>query len=888
DREQLVHPSASPGSLFGFSVAADSNRLVVGAPGHEDRGEVYVFDVDDLSWPPEAELLPANVSSNPAFGSRVAIDGERILISETGNENAPRDGRAWLFTYDALRSEWVNNREFFATRSEENFGSGLALLGSRIAIGADRAGIPGFPERIGAVRVIECLDHRLYMSYTDELLIDPACSNNVSVTRTWEVSDQSDNRASAGQHISVIADTTPPAGLEIPDDVTMECGVDAASIHPSNLVRCVGGPAGLSMRVYHQVTSASSLTPTISPLLADPNYSVSTMLPTLFSYEDREGMLNAHPELDSPLTFVLLWEGVLTIDPEDLGPWTFGSRGDDWVVWYIDLNRDGDFDDSDEQIVRVGPPAGGSRQETGSVMFSVPGCYPVVIALYQAGGPAQFEARFARGWGVPYDDLDVIDGEPGSSYPFFRSATTSSVPLPTAFDAGRPVTATVEEIYFEADACGSAGARIEREWIVTDGCGNARSRTQQVTFADAIAPILAPPHALTVEGNSPGGFVDDGAVADFLAGLPMQVFDFCDPFPDVEVDDAPLFFPMVCQGGEGTPVVVELVDCTGNERSESVRIFVRDSTPPVLTCPEDITWSDGDDLSPTGLAGFATAVDVCDPEPSVEFVDAVITGACPNAYRLRRTWIATDACRQSASCVQTIVLTGLPPPQLIAPSDLTIECDASIAPSNTGEALATYPLSGSLTLPFELDYSDQVSFDPCPGISSILRTWTVSDRCESVSSSVVQTITVMDTLPPEMTLPPDVTVGCGDSLDPTRTGWAQVDDCSDLNRLDCSGPLPLTPMDVVSPRDISFGSGVAIDGHVAVVGAVEDGPGAAYVFVREHASSWRQQAKLTPDVPTPSGAFGFSVAIDGDAIVVGEKQGSGTAYVFQREGTNWI
>ncbi len=84
------------------------------------------------------------------------------------------------------------------------------------------------------------------------------------------------------------------------------------------------------------------------------------------------------------------------------------------------------------------------------------------------------------------------------------------------------------------------------------------------------------------------------------------------------------------------------------------------------------------------------------------------------------------------------------------------------------------------------------------------------------------------------------------------------------------------------------GSSVAISGNSAVVG----GDGDAYVFVR-NGSTWTLQATLTPG-DNSFGAFGSSVAIDGDTILVGAwladgaRYVTGAVYVFARVGTSWI
>lgn len=93
-----------------------------------------------------------------------------------------------------------------------------------------------------------------------------------------------------------------------------------------------------------------------------------------------------------------------------------------------------------------------------------------------------------------------------------------------------------------------------------------------------------------------------------------------------------------------------------------------------------------------------------------------------------------------------------------------------------------------------------------------------------------------------------------------------------------------------------FGSEVAIDGEYAVVGApgASNGngasSGAAYVFRRQN-GTWTQQAKLLSLDGNTGHQFGSAVAIEGDVVVVGAPEGNdgqrGAAYVFTRTGDQW-
>jgi hypothetical protein len=96
-------------------------------------------------------------------------------------------------------------------------------------------------------------------------------------------------------------------------------------------------------------------------------------------------------------------------------------------------------------------------------------------------------------------------------------------------------------------------------------------------------------------------------------------------------------------------------------------------------------------------------------------------------------------------------------------------------------------------------------------------------------------------------------------------------------------------------NDDRFGSSVAISGDAVVVGVpYEDGAGngrgAAYVYTRNTGGtdSWGEVIKLTASDAADDDGFGWSVAISGDTVIVGApgEDGAGTdrgaAYVFER------
>jgi hypothetical protein len=122
------------------------------------------------------------------------------------------------------------------------------------------------------------------------------------------------------------------------------------------------------------------------------------------------------------------------------------------------------------------------------------------------------------------------------------------------------------------------------------------------------------------------------------------------------------------------------------------------------------------------------------------------------------------------------------------------------------------------------------------------------------------------------------------------SGWVNMTETAELSASDGAG-------------GDQFGSAVAISGGEIVIGAVDASvggnshQGAAYVFT-EPASGWAsmtQTAKLTSLNGAAGDAFGCSVAIRGNTILVGADQSTiggnalqGVAYVFNQPSGGWV
>jgi len=101
----------------------------------------------------------------------------------------------------------------------------------------------------------------------------------------------------------------------------------------------------------------------------------------------------------------------------------------------------------------------------------------------------------------------------------------------------------------------------------------------------------------------------------------------------------------------------------------------------------------------------------------------------------------------------------------------------------------------------------------------------------------------------------------------------------------------------VNPAD-QFGNSVSVDGECAMVGSINAinqtiRSGAVYVFNREGAQ-WSEQQKLSDNNAAYDIAFGACVSMQGDYAIFGAPDDgeigghSGSAYVYEYDGDNWV
>jgi len=355
---------------------------------------------------------------------------------------------------------------------------------------------------------------------------------------------------------------------------------------------------------------------------------------------------------------------------------------------------------------------------------------------------------------VPPADVTVAPNYPTDPTTAGYASVHSTCPTP-------PVVA-----YADVEAlngCNGTGV-IERTWTAYDACGSAASGLQTIWVVDATSPVLVLPADVTIEAESPS---DPSATGWATASDP----DADDEPPLVAYSDVALL-----SGCDETGTILRTwtaTDVCGNRSTGVQTITVIDSGHIRIEVPADVTVQAGDPTTPDAT-GWATAIDpdAVDEALSVTYADAADLSGCDGTGTIVRTWTATDACGNSSSAVQMILVVDSVAPVLTVPADITIETVDSRDPSFTGWAsVGHHDPEHAPTL----TYRDQADLTGCDGTGSILRTWTALDGCGN-SVSAEQTITVVDSGHVSLLVPPPAEVACGDPYSPDVTGWATASD----------------------------------------------------------------------------------------------------------------
>jgi uncharacterized repeat protein (TIGR01451 family) len=629
----------------------------------------------------------------------------------------------------------------------------------------------------------------------------PGCGNTEVITRTWTATDACGNTTSCDQIITVV-DTTDPQIFGVPANTTIECGDPIPPVLPFATDNC-----------------DDDLTVTLNAVTTpNPNGCGSVMVRTWSTTDDCGNTASEQQTIDivdtTPPTITCpantTVECTGSTDPADTGMATGNDICGDVTITHSDSSDPGcgntevitrtwtatdecGLTASCDQVITVVDTTDPSitcpadvTVECGANACTSPDCTGVATGNDNCGtvaitfsdssvGGCGNTETITRTW-TATDDC----GNTASCQQTINVVDTTdpviTCPADVTGDCNDPTDPGDTGVATATDNCGTAtitfsdatssgcgnNVVITRTWTATDQCGNSSSCDQLISTGDGAPPVITCPADVTVQCGP------NTCTAPVCTGSATATDD-CGT-PTITFSDA------ITGGCGNTETIVRTWTATdecGNQSSCTQTISVVDTTNPTIVCPPDITTDCNASTDPSAT-GTPTGSDNCG-EVTFTFFDTQ-AGGCGNTLTLERTWTATDACGNTASCVQLITSGDSTPPEIICPADVTVECDDSTGPANTGTATGS-DNCGDVVITF----TDGDMTGSCP--AQFIRTWIATDAC-GTSTSCDQVITIDDNTDPELHgLPDNMEITCEDDYPPVADVTAS-DNCDDDPDLD--------------------------------------------------------------------------------------------------------
>jgi len=129
---QVIYSPTDSNTGFASAIAVDNDTLVIGAPGwSKSQGAVYIYSCDgNLTCSQEFNLTLSNSSNNEAFGYALAVQSNKLLVGAPGKNQ----GYAYLYSCNltncTLESVLTPNNN-----SIRNFGYSVAMEGPMVVVG---------------------------------------------------------------------------------------------------------------------------------------------------------------------------------------------------------------------------------------------------------------------------------------------------------------------------------------------------------------------------------------------------------------------------------------------------------------------------------------------------------------------------------------------------------------------------------------------------------------------------------------------------------------------------------------------------------------------------------------------------------------------------------
>jgi hypothetical protein len=156
---RITPRTCRPNSFFGERVVLSGDRLLVSAAASEtfggrDTNAAYLFARDDTgAWRQSARFSAPADRAVGTFAAGIDLDGDRAVVSTSGNPETGRHGAVYVYEHDASVDTWRRSARLSTQRSPADgvLGRAVALDGDRLAVAASTY----FDREPGSVYVFE-------------------------------------------------------------------------------------------------------------------------------------------------------------------------------------------------------------------------------------------------------------------------------------------------------------------------------------------------------------------------------------------------------------------------------------------------------------------------------------------------------------------------------------------------------------------------------------------------------------------------------------------------------------------------------------------------------------------------------------------------------------
>src|SRR5688572_4404669 len=565
------------------------------------------------------------------------------------------------------------------------------------------------------------------ITHVDDQATSSGCSQ--TIRRTYMATDACGNTATCAQVITAITDVTPPT-ITCPADITVQCG---QSVPAADITSVTASDACGTVTITHvddQATSSGcSQTIRRTYMATDACGNTATCTQVITAITDV-----TPPTITCPADITV--QCGQRVPAADITSVTASDACGTVTITHVDDQATSSGCSQTIRRTYMATDACGNTATCAQVITAITDVTPPTITC-----PADITVQC--GQSVPAADITSV----------------------TASDACGTVTITHVDDQATSSGCSQT---IRRTYMATDACGNTATCTQVITaITDVTPPTLTCAADITVQcGQSV-------PAADITS---VTASDACGTVTITHVDD------QATSSGCSQTIrrTYMATDACGNTATcAQVITAITDVTPPTITCPADITVQCGQSVPAADITSV-TASDACGTVTITHVDDQATSSGC--SQTIRRTYMATDACGNTATCAQVITaITDVTPPTITCPADITVQCGQSVPAADITSVTAS-DACGTVTI---THVDDQATSSGCS--QTIRRTYMATDACGNTATCAQVITAITDVTPPTITCPADITVQCGQSV--------PAADITSVTASDACGTVTITHVD---------------------------------------------------------------------------------------------